>query len=137
MSKRLPTSDRAVSLDSRLVQDLGIDGEEAIEFFEAYDKEFQVDLSLLIDQSWQRHFGPKGGVHWSIVAGFFVCYLVASALDRWVGHLPQWVWYLATILTWAGLLRLRPFARSENELVPITVRDLVEAAQDQRWSKAC
>jgi hypothetical protein len=45
-----------VTLDTRLAADLGLDGDEAEEFFEAFRKQFAVDLSAL---EWDRHFGPE------------------------------------------------------------------------------
>ncbi len=135
-ARHIPSARGRISLDSRLLQDLGLDGEDALEFFEAYDTEFEVDLTLLIKQNWRKHFGPQGGVSWIAVAGFFVCYLVAAALERVTAWPPQWIWYLAAILVWALVLRFLPLYPSERELVPITVRDLVDAAKSGVWSKA-
>lgn len=134
-AKRIPDAASRVSLDSRLVEDLGLDGEDAIEFFEAYDDEFEVDLSVLIEQNWKRHFGSVGGVHWSIVAGFFVCFLISEGLARLLKSVPQWLLYLGIILVWWGVLQFWP-ANTKKELVPITVRDLLEAAQAKRWVKS-
>lgn len=134
-AKRIPNTAGRISLDSRLVEDLGLDGENAIEFFEAYDDEFEVDLSVLIEQNWKRHFGSVGGVHWSIVAGFFVCFLISEGLARLLKVVPQWVLYLVIIMVWWGVLQFWPASTKEKELVPITVRDLLEAAQAKRWVK--
>ncbi len=46
-----------VSLTTRLFEDLGLDGDDAVEFFEKYQGEFDVDLSSM---EWDRHFGPEG-----------------------------------------------------------------------------
>jgi acyl carrier protein len=43
---------------TRLFHDLGMDGDDAVEFFEAFACEFDVDLSGM---EWNRHFGPEGG----------------------------------------------------------------------------
>jgi acyl carrier protein len=45
-----------ITLDTGLRGDVGMDGDDAAEFFEAYLQEFGVDLSSL---RWDRHFGPE------------------------------------------------------------------------------
>lgn len=135
-ANRIPAAAGRVTLDSRLLQDLGLDGEDAMEFFEAYDDEFDVDLSVLIEQNWKRHFGAVGGVRWGIVAGFFVCFVISEILERLMRAVPQWMTYLLLILIWAGLMQFWPFGARPPELVPITVRDLVEAARAREWVKA-
>lgn len=45
-----------ITPETRLGRDLGLDGIEAEEFFEAFQEKFDVDLSVL---QWDRHFGPE------------------------------------------------------------------------------
>ena len=42
----------------RLLQDFGVDGDDATELFEAFEQRFAVDLSGFV---FERHFGPEGG----------------------------------------------------------------------------
>ena len=49
-----------ISLDTRIAQDIGCDGDDACELFEAFAKEFDVDLSRL---TWNKHFSPEGFLH--------------------------------------------------------------------------
>ena len=42
---------------SCLLEDLGMDGDDAAEFFEKYGNQFGVDLK---NMQWNRHFGPEG-----------------------------------------------------------------------------
>lgn len=46
-----------LTLSTRLMHDLGIDGDDAVEFFEHFEQEFGVNLS---DFPYHRHFGPEG-----------------------------------------------------------------------------
>ncbi len=48
-----------MSLDSRLQDDLGLDGDDAFELFEKFEKKFETDCSALWSQ-WDSHFGPEG-----------------------------------------------------------------------------
>ena len=49
----------SVHLSSRLAQDIGMDGDDAVEFFEKFGEQFHVDLTALSDQ-WDDHFGGEG-----------------------------------------------------------------------------
>src|SRR5262245_19921421 len=44
---------------SRLLDDLGIDGDDAAELFASIHDRFGTDLTLLY-ANWDRHFGPEG-----------------------------------------------------------------------------
>lgn len=45
--------------DSRLSYDLGLEGDDAVEFFEKLEDEFKVDLSRLT-QNWNHYFSAEG-----------------------------------------------------------------------------
>jgi acyl carrier protein len=47
-----------LSLETRLNTDLKMDGDDAIEFFDAFSEKFVVDLS---DFQYNKHFGSEGG----------------------------------------------------------------------------
>lgn len=42
---------------TRLQEDAGMDGDDAVEFLEAYEREFRVDLTSF---RFYHHFGPEG-----------------------------------------------------------------------------
>ena len=46
-----------------LSRDLGMEGDDAVEFFEKFEKEFQVDLSSLW-ADWNCYFAPEGAFDW-------------------------------------------------------------------------
>ena len=46
-----------LSADTRLLDDLGMDADDAVEFMEAFSEEFNVDMS---EFEFKRHFGPEG-----------------------------------------------------------------------------
>ncbi|HEX9198315.1 MAG TPA: DUF1493 family protein [Acidobacteriaceae bacterium] len=48
-----------ISVDKSLNFDLGVDGDDAVELFEAYSAKFHVDLTPL-GEEWDRYFGPEG-----------------------------------------------------------------------------
>ena len=87
-----------VRLDTTLFGDLGIDGDDAWDFIEAFHEEFQTDMRGF---NYSTHFGPEG------------CF-PPVAIFYWI----------------RGLAVGRHKAAG---LVPVTVRDLVEAAARGKW----
>jgi len=86
--------------ESRLLQDLGIDGDDGTELLTAFATRFGVDLEGFHPG---RHFGPEG----------------------------LWPWFL---FSWAiAWLRGVPL---DSGLIPIRVRDLVQAAHTRRLRSA-
>lgn len=123
-------ADRVAGLDSRLLHDLGIDGDDALMLFQRYEREFGVDLTNLY-ANWDQHFGPEGiplktGLAWLGMS------LLAALPWIWAGA-PQWVCLLAGMLGgFAGLIALgRLFPNPP--LHPITVADMIAAAETGHW----
>lgn len=56
LSDYLRLARKSVSINSRLLQDLGVDGDDAADVLAAFSKKFNVDLSGL---ELSRHFGPE------------------------------------------------------------------------------
>lgn len=48
-----------ITRDKSLNFDLGVDGDDAVELFEAFAEKFKVDLTSL-GEEWDRYFGPEG-----------------------------------------------------------------------------
>jgi acyl carrier protein len=48
-----------IALDKSLNFDLGMDGEDAVEFFQAFAKKFSVDMTEL-GEEWNLYFSPEG-----------------------------------------------------------------------------
>jgi hypothetical protein len=86
---------RRMTLDTRLMEDVGLDGDDAVELFRDFAVHFEVDLSEI---NWDRHFGPEG------------CNPVFAL----------WYWTLG---------------HRKHPMVPVTISDLVVAAEARRWGK--
>jgi acyl carrier protein len=48
-----------LKLSDWLLVDLGMDGDDAVEFFDKFEKQFEVDLTYL-QEHWNEYFGPEG-----------------------------------------------------------------------------
>lgn len=85
---------KRLSKQFRLAEDLGLDGDDAIEFMEAFSHDFSVDMS---EFSLRDYFGPEAGFN-------PICYAY---------------WML--------------FERDKLRSTPITIADLIKAAQNGKW----
>ena len=119
-----------ISLIDRLNLDLGLDGDDAVEFFEKFGKEFSVNLKPL-GQAWHEHFGPEGGLSLFGLA-CFVLFAVGVAIHWMVNWIPVWAG-IPLIIVWVWPLRCWPIRKT---LTPVTVRDLVNAACTGSWSES-
>ncbi len=123
---------RPLHPSDRLGEDLGIDGDEAVDFFQAFEAEFEVDLEPLY-RNWVRHFGPEG---FPLSVGL-VMVVIASAVGvlAALARLPKWLAIglgLAAVLGWLFGLRTWPLNRGKT-WTPVAIDDLIRAAEAGRW----
>jgi acyl carrier protein len=71
-----PASKGPLSPDTRLLDDLGMDGTDAMEFMEAFSKEFDVDMS---EFEFDSHFGSEG---FSPVDVFYLLYCLLGRIFK-------------------------------------------------------
>lgn len=124
-----------IELSSGLSDDLGMDGDDAVEFFEKFGKNFSVDLEP-IWQHWHRHFGPEfSGPSLGAIVLIVVCIVLGDLLHRAVNRIPGWAAMIALIVI-AVWTYNRFFAdRDQPGMIPVTVQDLVDAAKAGKWVK--
>ena len=124
-----------ITPDLTLFDDLGLDGDDAVEFFEAFEADFQPDLEALYAR-WGSHFGPEG---WTlsnigqVVSGIMVLAAPVAVIAALAG-VPRWLalfFGMAAFLVWFLLLRMWPFR--PKALSPISVQDLITTAKAGRW----
>ncbi len=119
-----------VTLSSRLQQDLGMDGDDAVEFFQDFEKRYGPDLAPLY-QHWDRHFGPEGFGSPMMFLVMLILLFLPLPLIRF-GISPAWVWgvEIAAVLLWLWALRQWPL---KDKIVAVKVEDVVVAATTKRW----
>jgi acyl carrier protein len=115
---------------SRLSQDLGIEGDDAVDFFVAVEEKFGTDLTAL-HQQWPDHFIGEGMSLWNLVlilpvgfaGGLIAAWLDAAAL----------VGFAITIfLLVAGMWAMNRWGGADK-MMPITVAEIVEAVKAGAW----
>jgi hypothetical protein len=132
---------------TRLAQDLDIKGDDASEFFDAFGREFHVNLDAL-NMHWDRHFHPEAGVILNAVFVAIGCVTLAGSLLVLFGfggrlwsyeyfspyqmyRTPIWVGSgIASFICW-------PVTWYRNrDSVPVRTADLIDAAEAGRWVKS-
>jgi acyl carrier protein len=120
-----------LSTATRLNRDLGMDGDDAVEFFKDFSAEFQVNLDDLYSH-WDRHFGPEGGPSFGFLVISVACIMAGFWLRDRLRWLPAWAWGIALI----SVVILAHQFWFAKKMLPIAVGDLVESARSRRWSKS-
>lgn len=132
IAKKTGLEASAIHPDSRLAQDLGMDGDDAAEFFEDFGAKFHVDLSMLANH-WGEHFhGEVRAMTPGCVAVICVSAAGGGLLHSIFDTLPVWAVVLANLAV-LGWVYNRFFAKPDVSKLAITVRDLVEAARSGKW----
>jgi hypothetical protein len=122
---------RSLTTDTRLAQDLGMDGDDAVEFFDEFQRAFGVDL-VDLHMHWDQHFIPEGTLTLGALIGIVLCITAGFWLRGAIGILPAWAWGLILIGI-AALIHQR-FARDDR--LPVTLGDMAESVRVGRWTKA-
>ena len=125
-----------IELSSGLSDDLGMDGDDAVDFLEKFGKKFSVDLELLW-KHWPRHFGPEfSGPSLGAIMLIVACVVLGDLLHRAFHRIPAWAWMIALIAA-AVWTYNRFFADRNPDVIPVTVGDLMDAAKAGKWMKKC
>jgi acyl carrier protein len=118
-----------IQLSDRLLQDLGMDGDDAVDFFMSLHERFGTDLTHL-QEHWSEHFGPEGMSCWNALL-IIPLGLVAGLLAAFA-HSTFWgiVAAVAIFVAWVWVMhRWGP----RDRMVPISVSDVVAAVEAGEW----
>jgi hypothetical protein len=119
-----------VHLSDRLLQDLGMDGDDAVDFFNSVHERFATDLTHL-HEHWSEHFGPEGFSCWNglvIIPAAIIGGVVAGV----AGLSTFWGVAITVILLAAWLWVMRRWGRPDR-MIPITVAGVVVAVEAGAW----
>jgi hypothetical protein len=117
---------------SRLLQDLGMDGDDAVAFFTLLHERFGTDLTAL-HEAWSDHFGPEGFSCWNGlvivpvagiggVAAGLLGLGTAGGIAITVILLALWLWVMKT---WGP----------PEKMQPITVAQVIAAVEAGAWPR--
>lgn len=124
-----------IKLNSRLVHDFGVDGDDAIELFEKFSKDFNVEIRLLWNH-WYEHFVPEaGGPSMGFMIVTVIAVILGGILHGAFQGIPSWAWTILLIIIFLWVHNRFFFDRECIRAVPVTVSDLVDAAKAGTWVK--
>jgi hypothetical protein len=119
-----------VHLSDRLLQDLGMDGDDAVDFFNRLHERFGTDLTQL-HEHWSEHFGPEGFSCWNglvIIPAAVIGGVVAGV----AGLSTFWGVAITVVLLVAWLWVMRRWG-PPDKMVPVTVQEVVAAVEAGAW----
>jgi hypothetical protein len=119
-----------IQTNSRLLQDLGMDGDDAVDFFEIIHKRFGTDLTRLYD-NWSGHFGPEGFSCWNAVI-ILPAALIGGLFAGGAGLSTFWGIAVTVALLAAWSWAMRRWG-PPDPMVPITVREVIVAVEAGEW----
>ena len=134
VAKELGEDMRKLRLETTLQGDLGMEGDDAVEFFQAFQKEFGVDLGRLWTD-WHCYFLPEG---MSIETGLilFVPGTVLSLLlTKYIPQISSWLCFLIGFFLWLVVCLAWGRLFSGPGLAQITIHDLVECVKSGSWKR--
>ena len=121
-----------VHLSDRLLQDLGMDGDDAVDFFISVHERFGTDLADL-QEHWTEHFGPEG-FSWLNGLVIIPAALIGGVVGGLVGPSKFWSYAVgftiavALLAAWLWVMRrLGP----PDRMVPVTVQEVVAAVEEE------
>lgn len=125
-----------ITLSTRLLEDLGINGDEAVNLFEGVHERFGADLTHLYDD-WSEHFGSEG---MPLSVGFFgIPAMIASAfvfaLSKLLVGAVVAGFISAIVFTAVFVASIRFQGAFSEDLRPITVGEVVRAVQAGAWPR--
>lgn len=126
-----------VDLSSSLANDIGVDGDDAVEFFEKYGEAFHVDLAAL-HRHWDLHFAPEGVGFQSlplliIVGAAVVTGDLVHEVDR---RIPLWASTITLLILFSWFFckfLFNFFYDAPDKKIPITVQYLANSAASGTW----
>jgi hypothetical protein len=125
---------KKLKLSDRLLVDLSMDGDDAVEFFEKFEQKFEVDLTYL-QEHWTEYFGPEG------ISGqgpllFAILGMVPALVLGIIFRLPSWIVISLGILTMVIAMFIIGSVNNRREPEnptsrQITIADLIDSVQQR------
>ncbi len=124
-----------LQLTTTLSGNLGMEGDDAVEFFEKFGSEFAVNLSDL-HRDWKFYFSPEGVPITTALLVAIPPVAIAILLEGFFPRLHGMVALGIAVLLWLPVLVPWSRWRYKNRTLQITIEDLVQSASSGKWTKA-
>lgn len=121
-----------VHLSDRLLHDLGMDGDDAVDFFNSVHDRFGTDFTHL-HENWSEHFGPEGFSCWYGLA-IILAAVVGGTVAAMSGLSAVWGVAITVAILAVALWASRRWGPADRT-VPITVGQVSAAVEAGVWPK--
>jgi hypothetical protein len=122
-----------LSAGKTLSYDLGMEGDDAVEFFENFERQFNVDLTNLW-LNWNRYFAPEGVAPQTALVVLGPGALIGLGLGQAFPRLSTWLCFGFGMVLWVVPFYYFVHRRS-RDFPQISVQDLIDCAKAGHWSK--
>jgi len=134
--QRLALRRDRVNLSDRLLVDLGMDGDDAVAFFDEFETRFEVDLTNLRDH-WSEYFGPEGVTGSGPIVLAVITAVPAITLGA-LFHLATWAVVAIGLVIMFGSLfvigaRNNRIERENPTSRQISISDLIASVEQQSF----
>jgi len=123
-----------LTLNTTLSGDIGLDGDDAVKFLEAFRQKFSVDIEDL-QLVWDRYFAPEGLTLSTGLLFGIPCLVLGVLLTRLFPRLWDWICFTLAAVLWLVTLSLVSRWRNRKRTSQIAIQDLVDSAKSGRWAK--
>jgi len=117
-------------LSDRLLHDLGMDGDDAVDFFNSVHEQFGTDLTHL-HEHWSEHFGPESFSFWYGLI-IILAAVIGGAVAGMTGLSSFWGFVIVVALLAAALWAIQRW-RPPDRTIPITVGEVAAAIEAGAW----
>ena len=121
-----------LSPSSRLLHDLRVDGDDAIELIQEIRKRFGTDFTAL-EGRWSQHFRAEGGSY-SNLGVWVVCFTIIFLVLSMLNVQPIVVMVFSLVLSFFCARYANRFLL-EREMHPVTISELANAVRRGAWSR--
>jgi hypothetical protein len=123
-----------MSPSSRILFDLGVDGDDAAALLESINKRFGTDFTHIY-QHWTGYFGNEGLPVGFLLIGLALSLTVTAmvvAINPWL-HLPDWLLPWLSIALVLSLYFGIGSLLARRQTYPVTIADLADAVRSGSW----
>jgi hypothetical protein len=122
-----------LAANKTLSHDLGLEGDDAVEFFEKFGHQFRVDFSSLYEDG-SKYFAAEGVGPAIMLVMLGPGALAGFGMEQLFSSLPTWICFSVGMLIW--LVAFFYFVRRRSRrALQISIQDLIDCAHQGRWSK--
>jgi Protein of unknown function (DUF1493) len=114
--------------------DLGMEGDDDVEFFKKFSLEFSLDLKAL-GEDWRHYFATEGVPIGTALLVVIPGSIISIGLIRIFSRLPDWICFIFSFSLWLVGFGFWSRWRNKHRDPQITIQDLIDSVRVGTWTK--